>query len=476
MEQRGPIIGLEHLDWGVPREIRSPFDQRVVSEVRFGDQRTLAGAIALAETAYATFRREPAHRRAAWLRAIAAGIRRQGEELSQTISQEAGKPIRLARLETAQAADTCALFAEEALRIAGELQSYDQVPEGEGRLGLVRRFPLGPIAAINAFSLPLQLAVRQLAAAVAAGNPLVLKPASQTPSPAILLGRIALDCGLPEGAFNVVPCPAGDAAPLVEDERLRLLVFTGSAEVGWRLRARAGRKKVVLELGGNAAAIVEPDVDVDTAARNLAMSAFAFAGQASASVQRIYVHDRVTRRLLDTLIQTIALRIPTGDPADENVLCGPVIDAASAGRIQEWIDQAVDAQAALLHKPRREGSVLTPAVLSQVREDLPLAAREVFGPVVIVETYRGINRAIELATGTSYGLQAAIYCNDLRKVMRAFEEIEVGALIHNDYPSYRIDAMPAGGVKISGTGLAGDARRAIEEMTQARVLVVDTRI
>ena len=191
---------------------------------------------------------------------------------------------------------------------------------------------------------------------------------------------------------------------------------------------------------------------------------------------RVWSASCPATRLLDTLIQTIALHIPTGDPADENVLCGPVIDTASAGRIQEWIEQAVTAQAVLLHKPRREGNLLTPAILSQVREDLPIVAREVFGPVVVVETYRGINRAIELAAGTRYGLHAAIYSNDIRKVMHAFEEIEVGALIHNDCPSYRIDPMPEGGVKISGTGLAGGARRAIEEMTQARLLVMDTRI
>jgi acyl-CoA reductase-like NAD-dependent aldehyde dehydrogenase len=475
MEPRGPIIGMERLDWGTPRTIRSPFDQRVVSEVRFGDRRALDAAIALAELTYTAFRREPAHRRAAWLRAMAAGIRRRGEELSQAISQEAGKPIRLARLEVEQAADTCTVAAEEAGRVAGDLVPLDRTPDGEGRVGLVRRFPIGPIAAITAFNFPLHLAAHRIAAAVAAGSTIVLKPASQAPSPAVLLGLIALEAGLPEGVLSVVPCDASDAAPLIEDDRLRMLCFTGSSEVGWLLKARAGRKKVVLELGGNAAAIVEPDVDVDVAARRLAMSAFTFAGQLSTSVQRIYVHERVTRRLLDTLIQTASLQIPTGDPAREDVLCGPVVDTASAGRIQEWVDQAVAAEAALLLEPRRDGNVLTPAVLTQVKEDLPLATREVFGPVVVVETYRGINRAIELAAKTQYGLQTAIFSNDIRKVMRAFEEIQTGTLIHNDYPSFRVDALPYGGVKASGMGRSGP-RHAIEEMTEGRVLVVDTRI
>ncbi len=475
MEPRGPIIGLERLDWGSPRQIRSPYDQRIVSEVRFGDRRALDTAIAVAELSYPPFRREPVHRRAAWLRAMAAGIRRRGEELAQAISLEAGKPIRLARLEVDGAAETCLLAAEEAGRIAGDLAPLDGTPDGEGRTCLVRRFPIGPVAAITTFDQPLHLAARRMSAAVAAGNTMVLKPASQTPTAAILLGLIALEAGVPEGVLSVVPCDASDAAPLIEDGRLRMLCFTGSSEVGWLLRARAGRKKVALELGGNAAAIVEPDVDVDVAARRLAMSAFGFAGQSSTSVQRIYVHERVTRRFLDELIQTATLRIPVGDPAHEDVLCGPVVDTASAGRIQEWIDQAISAAAVPLLEAKREGNVLTPAVLTQVKEDLPLAAREAFGPVVVVETYRGINRAIELAGRTSYGLQTAIYSNDIRKVMLAFQEIEAGVLIHNDYPSYRVEAMPCGGVKASGMGRGG-ARQAIEEMTQARVLVVDARI
>jgi len=475
MEPHGPIIGLERLDWGTPRQIRSPYDQRVVSEVRFGDRRALDTAIAVAELSYPPFRREPVHRRAAWLLAMAAGIRRRAEELAQAISQEAGKPVRLARLEVEHAANTCLVTAEEAGRLAGDFVSLDHTPDGEGRACLVRRFPIGPVAAITAFNYPLHLAVHRMSAAVAAGNTMVLKPASQAPTAAILLGLIALEAGVPEGVLSVVPCDASDAAPLIEDERLRMLCFTGSSEVGWLLKARAGRKKVALELSGNAAAIVEPEVEVDVAARRLAMSAFSFAGQSSTSVQRIYVHERVTRRFLDGLIQTAALQIPAGDPAREEVLCGPVVDTASAGRIQEWIDQAISAEAVPLLEPKREGNVLTPAVLTQVKEELPLAAREVFGPVVVVETYRGIHRAIELAGRTHYGLQTSIYSNDIRKVMRAFEEIETGALIHNDYPSYRVDSMPYGGAKTSGLGRGGP-RYAIEAMTEPRALVVDGRI
>ncbi len=471
----GPIIGTERTDWGNVRKIRSPFDQQPVGEVRFGDARTLEAAIALAELTFASFRREPAHRRARWLRTMATGIRRRADALAETICREAGKPIRLARLEVERSADLFALMAEETGRDGGELHAFDRVPEGEERFGIVRRFPLGPVAAITAFNFPLHLGAHKIAAAVAAGNTLVLKPASQTPMSAILLGRIALESGLPEGVLSVVPSDASDAGPLIADERIRLLTFTGSSQVGWILKGQAGRKRVHLELGGNAAAIVEPDVDVDDAARKLALGAFTYAGQLSTSVQRIYVHDRATRRFLDVLIQTAATKVPTGDPAEESVLCGPLIDATNADRVLEWIDQAARAEATLLLEPRREGNVVTPAVVTQAKPELPIVAREVFGPVVVVETYRGFNRAIELAADTAYGLQAAVFTNDVRKLMRAHEQIEAGALIHNDYPSYRIDPMPYGGLKESGFGRGGP-RDALRMMTQARLLVVNPRM
>ncbi len=428
-------------------------------------------AVGLATEKFAALGHVPAHRRSHWLKGIASGIQRQADELGRTISEEAGKPITLARSEVARAVGTFTIAAEEALRIRGELLPFDRAPDGEGRTGMVRRVPIGPVAAISPFNFPLNLVAHKLAAALAAGNTAVLKPASQTPMSAIELGRIILEAGVPPGMVNVIPCAATDAAPLVEDDRIRMLTFTGSAEVGWALKARSGRKKVTLELGGNAAAIVEPDCDIEDAARKLALGAFIYAGQICISVQRIYVHDRAARRFYKTFLEVAKSYLTCGDPADPEVLCGPMIDSGNADRVLEWVDQARSAEATVLLEPRRDGNVVSPAVLSQVPPELPIVAREAFGPVVVVETYRGINGAIQRVNDSAYGLQAAIYSNDLRKVMRAYDRIEVGAVIHNDYPTYRIDPMPYGGVKESGQGREGP-RYAIEEMTEPRMLVL----
>lgn len=468
----GLILGDERHDLGTKQGIRSPYDGRNVGEVCFGNRNVLEEAISLADQRFPTYAMEPPHRRSAWLRAVATGLRNQAEKLAQIISDEAGKPISLARGEVARAASTFTIAAEEALRLPGELLTFDCVPEGEGRVGLIRRVPIGPVSAISPFNFPLNLVAHKVAPALAAGNTVVLKPASQTPMSAIVLARIVLESGVPPGVFNVVPCPASEAQPLVEDPRMRMLSFTGSAEVGWMLKAQAGRKKVTLELGGNAAAIVEPDADIDGAARKLALGAFAYAGQICISVQRIFVHERAAVRFYETFLEATQGSIPCGDPADETVLCGPMIDSGNADRILEWIDQAVSAEARLLLEPKREGNVVSPAVLTKVAADLPIVAREAFGPVVVIETYRGFNQVLDSVNASSYGLQAAIFSNDIRKVMRAFNEIEVGAVIHNDYPTYRIDPMPYGGMKESGMGREGP-RYAIEEMTEPKLLVLN---
>ncbi|MCK4304615.1 MAG: aldehyde dehydrogenase family protein [Candidatus Eisenbacteria sp.] len=473
MRSFGLILGEEKHDLGTKREIRSPYDNRVVGEVSFGTHSLLEDAIGLAHERFPEFAREPAHKRSAWLRAIAKSIQAHADELAQIISDEAGKPISLARAEAARAGSVFSIAAEEALRIPGELLSLDQVPDGTGRLGLVRRVPVGPIAAISPFNFPLNLVAHKVASALAAGNTIVVKPASQTPMSAIMLGRMALECGLPPGILSVVPCPASQAQPLVEDPRMRMLSFTGSAEVGWSLKALAGRKKVLLELGGNAAAIVERDADIETAARRLALGAFIYAGQICISVQRIFIQERAASRFYDAFLEAARNHIPCGDPSDETVRCGPMIDAANADRILEWIDQAVSTQEAkLLLAPQREGNVVTPVVLTKVPEQLPIVAREAFGPVVVVETYRALDPVFAKVNASIYGLQAAIFTNNVQKTLRAFEELEVGAIIHNDYPTYRVDPMPYGGVKESGMGREGP-RYAIEEMTERRLLVLN---
>jgi len=475
MQLFGVILKQEDVTSRKKVEICSPFDQRPVGVVAFGDQSTVETAITLASEMAPSFATEPLHQRISWLRAISDGIKEHAVELAQIISNEAGKPIRLAEAEVQRAIGTFLIAAEEAGRVTGELLPLDARPDGEGRHGLLRRYPIGPISAITPFNFPLNLVSHKVAAAIAAGNPVVLKPASQTPMSAIMLGRIALEAGLPPGVLTVVPCSAEDAGALVTDPRMKMLTFTGSAGVGWALKAKAGRKKVTLELGGNAAAIVEPDCDLLDAARKLALGAFVYAGQVCISVQRIYVHERAATRFYKAFIDVTSNAIRCGNPADSNVICGPIIDSSNADRILEWIDQATTGGAKLLVKPKRDGNVITPAVLSKVPTELPIVAREAFGPVVIIETYRGMNRAVNLVNQTDYGLQAAIFTNSLPKVMQAFAQLEVGAIIHNDYPTYRTDPMPYGGVKESGTGREGP-RYAIEEMTEPRLLVLNPDI
>ena len=468
----GPVLGKEDIDSGRKIEICSPFDQIPVGVVSFGDADTVTKAIDLAVAKQTLFAETPVHQRISWLRAIAKGIRANYAELTQIICDEAGKPIRLAEGEVNRAIGTFEIAAEEAGRITGELLPLGAKPDGEGRTGLLRRFPIGPVAAISPFNFPLNLVAHKVAGALAAGNTVVLKPASQTPMSAVMLGRIALEAGLPPGVFNVVPCRAEDAEALVTDPRLKMLSFTGSASVGWALKAKAGAKKVTLELGGNAAAIVEPDSDLLEAARKLALGAFVYAGQICISVQRIFVHERAATRFYNAFLDVARNAIGCGDPNNAEVLCGPMIDDSNADRILEWIDQAVAAGGKLLLEPKRDGNVISPAVLTQVPEQMPIVAREAFGPVVVIETYRGFQKALDLANNSRYGLQSAIFSNSLPKVMKAFNKLEVGAVIHNDYPTYRTDPMPYGGVKESGTGREGP-RYAIEEMTEPRLLVMN---
>jgi acyl-CoA reductase-like NAD-dependent aldehyde dehydrogenase len=468
----GPIIGREDIDAGNKIEICSPFDQIPVGVVSFGDSAAMSRAIDLAALKQAEYAGTPSHQRIQWLRAIADGIQEKYTELTQIICDEAGKPVRLAEGEVKRAIGTFQTAAEEVGRITGEILPLDAKSEGEGREGLLKRVPIGPVAAISPFNFPLNLVAHKVAGALAAGNTIVLKPASQTPMSAVMLGRIALEAGVPPGVFNVVPCPADEAEILITDERMKMLSFTGSPGVGWALKAKAARKRVTLELGGNAAAIVEPDADLVEAARKLALGAFVYAGQVCISVQRIFVHERAATRFYNSFLDTARSAIRCGDPNDINVICGPVIDGGNADRILEWIDQATSSGGKMLLEPKRDGNVITPAVLTQVPKELPIVAREAFGPVVVIETYRGLQTAINMANDTAYGLQAAIFTNSLPKVMKAFNELEVGAIIHNDYPTYRTDPMPYGGVKESGTGREGP-RYTIEEMTEPRLLVLN---
>ncbi len=471
METYRPLIDGKPVDTSRAVTIRSPYDGSEVAEVRFGGPEELEAAMAAASRAFETTRTLPSHRRHDLLMEIAGRIRDRAEELAAAICAEAGKPIRFARAEAQRAATTFTFAAQEALRSQGETIRMDADPEGEGRFGMVRRFPAGPVAAISPFNFPLNLVAHKVAPALACGCTVVLKPASQTPVSALMLGRICVEAGCPDGSINVVPCGGAVAEAMASDPRIRVLSFTGSGEVGWALKARAARKQVTLELGGNAAAIVEADAPLEAAAERLAVGAFAYAGQVCISVQRIYVASSIYERFREVFVEAVRDKVPAGDPKDPEVICGPMIDEANADRIVSWIREAVEEGATLLCGGQREGNVISPAVLEGVDPSSKISCQEAFGPVVVLDRYDRFEDAIERVNDSDYGLQAGIFTNDLAKVMKAFEEIEVGGVIHNDYPTYRVDFMPYGGVKASGFGREG-LRYAMAEMTEPRLLVL----
>ncbi len=467
------LLGGEALETGETYEIASPFDGAPVARVHRAGPKQVEAAIAGAVRAFDETRRLPSWRREEVLTRISQGISACREELARTIALEAGKPIKIARIEVDRAAFTFKIAAEESKRIYGELVPLDWLPGNEGRRAEVRRVPLGPIAGISPFNFPLNLVSHKVAPALAAGNPILLRPASQTPLAALMLGRIVHESGWPADGFAVLPSTTTDAAPLVEDDRIKLLTFTGSPSVGWTLKSRAGRKRVTLELGGNAAVIVHRDADVSYAAERIAWGGFTYAGQTCISVQRVLVHSDVYEDFQRELLERVsALRV--GDPLDEATDVGPVIDRAAAERIDEWLDEARAGGAAVLTGGERDGSLVQPTVLTGVTEGMRVSCGEVFAPLVTLTPFDNVDEAIDAASRSEFGLQAGIFTNDLRVVERAFDRIDVGGLMVNDVSTFRIDHMPYGGVRSSGSGREG-LRYAIEEMTELKLLAFNSR-
>ena len=469
----GIVLGGEQVETGETYEVSSPYDGSPVAVVHRAGPEEVERAIAGAVKAFETTRHLPSWRREGVLKNIAQGIAARREELTRTIALEAGKPVKTARTEVDRAVFTFTVAAEESKRIYGEIVPLDWLPGNEGRVGHVRRVPLGPIAGITPFNFPLNLVAHKVAPALAAGNPILLRPASQTPATALLLGRIVLEAGWPEDGIAVLPSSTDTARPLVEDPRLKLLSFTGSPAVGWGLKARAGRKRVTLELGGNAAVIVDAGADVAYAAERVAWGGFTNSGQTCISVQRVFVHQSVHDEFAADLVRRVeALKV--GDPLDEETDVGPVIDAASADRIEEWLEEAKAAGATVLTGGEREGGLWRPTVLANLQEDLRVSCDEVFAPLVGLTPFEDIGAAIDAAGRSEFGLQAGLFTNDLRVVDAAFDRMDVGGLMVNDVSTYRIDHMPYGGVKSSGSGREG-LRYAIEEMTEQKLLTINSR-
>jgi acyl-CoA reductase-like NAD-dependent aldehyde dehydrogenase len=470
MKTYGCSVGGSVVSEGERRAVLSPFDGRVVAEVVVGSAATLERAIALASDATAAMAALTRAERSRILDRCAELVGERKEALAQIIVGEMGKPVAYARTEVARAVDTLRASADAARHLAGDEIPLDAAGPGKGRLAFSRRFAVGPIASITPFNFPLNLVAHKVGPAIAAGCPNVLKPASATPLSALLLAEICAEAGLPAGGLSVVPCDRAVGERLVADERLKLLTFTGSAEVGWAMKARAGKKKVVLELGGNAAVLVMPDADLELAAQRTAIGAFYQAGQSCISVQRALVHRDAYARFRELLIEHTR-RTPLGDPADPATVCGPLIDEANADRVERWIDEAVAAGARPLVRGARAGGVLAPSLVEHAPRSARLVAEEVFGPVVVLDEFDDLDDGLAMASDTRFGLQCGLFTRDLRAVMRAWDTLEVGALIHDDIPAFRVDLMPYGGVRDSGLGREGP-RYAVEELTEPRLLVV----
>jgi acyl-CoA reductase-like NAD-dependent aldehyde dehydrogenase len=426
-------------------------------------------AVRAAEAAFKVTRKLPAYERSRILRAISDGIRARREELGNLIALEAGKPIRDAIVEVDRAVFTFRLGAEEAERIGGEVMPLDLLESSKGRTAMTRRFPIGPIAAISPFNFPLNLAAHKVAPAIASGNPIVLKPPSKDPLVMLAVAEIIDQVGVPDGMVSILPMTRALGDRMVEDDRFKLLTFTGSPSVGWRMKARAGRKKVVLELGGNAGVMVDATADLDWAVKRILVGAFTYAGQVCISVQRMYVHEDVWEPFMERFVAgSAALRV--GDPLDPETDLGPMVDSNAAARTQRWVDEAVELGGRVLLGGTADGNFFPPTILTDTPVTAQVCSNEAFAPLVVVSPYRDFADAVHQINDSAFGLQTGVFTNDLRNAWTAFEELEVGGVVLNDIPTYRIDHMPYGGIKDSGHGREG-LRYAIDDMTEIKILV-----
>jgi acyl-CoA reductase-like NAD-dependent aldehyde dehydrogenase len=453
-------------------EVTDKYSGEVATRVAQADAAAIDRAIDAAVNAARPMANLAPYERQAVLEHCVRRFRERQEELAYSLCVEAGKPIRDSRGEVSRLIDTFAYAAAEAVRIGGEVLNLEISPRARGYAGMTKRVPIGPCSFISPFNFPLNLAAHKIAPAIAAGCPFVLKPASRTPIGAILIGEILAETNLPPGAFSILPCHRDGADLFTTDERLKLLSFTGSPAVGWELKARAGKKKVILELGGNAACVVDEDVDLDDAVKRIIVGAFYQSGQSCISVQRILVHERVYDELRGRLVAA-AKALKMGDPKLEETFIGPMIAESEAKRLDEWIQSAIKAGAKLLCGGKRDGAMLQATLLENVSRDQPLCANEAFGPVAMLDRFSDFDDALDEVNNSRYGLQAGVFTRDIYKIQRAWDRLEVGGVIIGDVPSWRVDNMPYGGVKDSGLGREG-VSYAIDDMTEPRLLVIRT--
>jgi len=472
---KGLFIGGEWREAGRCEELRSPYTGEVVAKVPSADEQETREAIGAACEATGAMAAMPAHERAAILERVAALLDARSEEAARLIALEAAKPIKAARAEIARTVQTYKFAAEEAKRIGGETIPLDAAPGGEGRLAYTVREPLGVIGAITPFNFPFNLVAHKIGPAIAAGNTVVLKPAEQTPLSALYIAGLFAEAGLPPGALNVVP-GHGEAAgaAIVEDERVAMITFTGSPEVGKVIRARAGLKRVTLELGSNSALIVDKDADLDAIVPRCVTGAFSNQGQVCISLQRIYVHEEIYESFVRKFAEA-AKRLKQGDPLDPETDLSAMISGRETERALSWIREATDGGAQVAAGGSVSNGVLEPTVITEAGREMKVSCREAFAPIVVIGSVKSVDEAIDEVNDSKYGLQAGIYTSDLFTALRAAERLKVGGVMINDIPTFRVDHMPYGGVKESGTGREG-VKYAVEEMMETKLVVINKRL
>ena len=454
---------------GRTQPVVSPYDGHEVARVHLGGEQEMEDVTQAAVRAFKEMSRLSRGERAEILRKMADGVSRRGEEIASTMTEEMGKPIQYARAEVARCVTTLTLASEEAKRWSGELVPVDIEPHTRGYFALTIMVPLGPIAAISPFNFPLNLVAHKLAPCLAIGSSMVLKPARQTPLEALTLAEIVNEAGAPPGAFNVVNCEPSVGERLASDDRFPFLTFTGSVGVGWRLKQKAWKKRVTLELGGNAACIVHSDADLDHAVSRCLTGGFAQSGQSCISVQRILIHEPIYASFERKFLEGVA-KLKVGDPKDPGTVVGPVIDAANADRILSWVSEAKAAGARVLAGGTRQGNVVAPTVVADAEKSLKISCQEAFGPLVTLARYRDFEEAVAIADDSSYGLQAGVFTHDIRLIRHAAAHLHVGGVMVNEVPTMRVDNMPYGGTRDSGIGREGP-RYAMHEMSEPRLIM-----
>lgn len=461
----------EWVETDAPLDVRNPYNDEVIGTTYFANADHLERAIVAAEEVSPALREMPTFERAGILTKLANKMREHRDEIARIIALEAGKPIRDAEVETDRGVFTVETAAEEAKRIDGEVIPLDLLPSSKGRFGIVRRFPIGPVAGISPFNFPLNLALHKVAPAIASGNAIVLKPPTKDPLTMLKITELIDEVGLPKGALSVLPMDRATGDKMVGDDRFKLLSFTGSPDVGWEMKARAGFKKVVLELGGNAGVVIDEDADLDFAANRVRTGAFAYAGQVCISVQRVFIHEAVYDRFIERLVQETK-QIVAGDPLDRSVDLGPMIDNKAAGRTEQWVNDAVAEGARCLTGGKANGRFFEPTIIENAKPESFVCSREAFAPIVTVFKVKSFAEGVAKLNDSIFGLQAGIFTNNLERAMYAYEQTEAGGVIINDIPTYRIDHMPYGGIKSSGLSREG-IKYTIEDMTEMRLMVIN---